>query len=180
MENINLNFTKYLFLLLILMAGCQADLRTKSWASKNLKNQHGISIIPEFFELHYVENDAIAFSLLHSLDKKIRLPLIFTLSIGATVILLFLLWMWRHHSFKELFPLMLVLGGALGNITDRFMNHYVIDFICFHYKNRFDLPIFNVADILVFCGISLLIYNYWKGAYHFPPRQQNDVNLSPE
>ena len=99
MVKMNLNFAKYFFLLLILMAGCQADLKTKSWAFKNLKNQEGISIIPEVFELHYVENDAIAFSLLHSLDEKVRLPLIFTLSISATTILVFLLWTWRHPFF---------------------------------------------------------------------------------
>lgn len=148
------------------MGSCRADLESKNWASKNLKDQESLAVIPGIFELHYVENDAIAFSLLHSLEEGIRLPLILVLSMGATSIIIVLIWIWRHRPFKELLPLILILGGALGNVIDRINNRYVVDFIFFHYKN-INFPIFNIADILVFWGVLLLMYYYWKGAYRY-------------
>ena len=57
---------------------------------------------------------------------------------------------------QHLIPLVLILSGAAGNILDRAMNGYVIDFIHFHYDSKWDFPVFNIADMLVFCGIVLL------------------------
>jgi len=56
---------------------------------------------------------------------------------------------------------MLILSGALGNLSERIMRGYVIDFIHLHYYDRFSWPIFNVADILITFGgilLALLIF----------------------
>lgn len=50
----------------------------------------------------------------------------------------------------------LILGGALGNLVDRWMNGYVVDFIFFNYQ-QYSFPAFNVADSALFCGAALWI-----------------------
>lgn len=55
--------------------------------------------------------------------------------------------------------LTLVLGGALGNLYDRVMLGYVVDFIEFHWQNRYFFPAFNIADAAITAGAALLIYD---------------------
>ena len=50
----------------------------------------------------------------------------------------------------------LILGGALGNMVDRWSNGYVVDFLLFHYTH-YEFPAFNVADTALFCGVALWI-----------------------
>jgi len=54
----------------------------------------------------------------------------------------------------------LILGGALGNLTDRLHHGYVVDFILFHYEQNY-FPAFNVADSALFCGaVTWVIYMF--------------------
>ncbi|WP_066802990.1 signal peptidase II [Moraxella oblonga] len=50
-----------------------------------------------------------------------------------------------------------VLGGAIGNVIDRFLYGYVIDFIHIHYANVWHYPVFNVADIGIVIGMGLIV-----------------------
>jgi signal peptidase II len=54
-----------------------------------------------------------------------------------------------------------VIGGALGNLYDRIVYGYVIDFIEIHYNN-FYWPIFNIADVAISIGIILLLYSMFS------------------
>jgi signal peptidase II len=80
----------------------------------------------------------------------------------AAIFVLILLWQWRQKKMTELLPLALILAGAAGNITDRINNGYVIDFIHFHYRYQYNFYVFNIADMLVFCGVCWLIYQQWQ------------------
>ena len=73
------------------------------------------------------------------------------------------MWGWRKEGFMVLLPLVLIMSGALGNLIDRLMNGYVIDFFYFHYEYDYSFPIFNVADVLVFCGVALMLIQYFRG-----------------
>lgn len=53
--------------------------------------------------------------------------------------------------------LALVLGGAIGNVIDRFIHGYVIDFIHVHYADVWHYPIFNIADIGICIGMALVV-----------------------
>jgi signal peptidase II len=57
--------------------------------------------------------------------------------------------------------LTLILSGAVGNMIDRVMNGFVVDFIDFHYQD-FYWPIFNFADIFISIGVVMLIIADWK------------------
>jgi len=57
----------------------------------------------------------------------------------------------------QIVALSFVFGGAIGNYIDRVRFRYVIDFLDFHFKNKYVWPAFNVADISIVTGISILI-----------------------
>jgi signal peptidase II len=70
----------------------------------------------------------------------------------------FIVWLLRRHSGHRVFSaaLALILGGALGNVIDRLLHGYVIDFIQVHWGSAY-FPSFNVADSAITIGAGLLI-----------------------
>jgi len=77
------------------------------------------------------------------------------LGLAATT---FIIWMLKRHGGQRLFSwaLALILGGALGNVIDRLLHGYVVDFIQFHW-NSSAFPSFNLADSAITIGAGLLI-----------------------
>jgi signal peptidase II len=71
---------------------------------------------------------------------------------------IFMVWMLRSHSGQKLFSLAisLILGGAIGNVVDRLLHGYVVDFLDF-YWGAWHFPAFNVADAGISVGAALLI-----------------------
>ena len=70
----------------------------------------------------------------------------------------FILWMLKRHGGQRMFSwaLALILGGALGNVIDRLLHGYVVDFVQVHW-NGSAFPSFNVADSAITLGAGLLI-----------------------
>jgi len=141
-------------------SGCSVDLKTKDLAKTGLM-ERSISLIDNYFDLSYVENHAIAFGFLGSITKNVRIPLIFLLTISATLFLFYIIWQIRDKKFRFLLPFFIILGGAYGNIIDRMLNGFVTDFFHVHYFYKYNFPVFNVADVLVNIGIILMIIQ-WK------------------
>ncbi len=71
---------------------------------------------------------------------------------------LFIIWMLRSHAGQKLFSFALacILGGAIGNVVDRSLHGYVVDFLDFHYRN-WHFPAFNIADSAITIGAVCLI-----------------------
>jgi signal peptidase II len=117
--------------------------------------QHGDSLtVTSFFNLVRVHNSGAAFSFLASAGGWQRW--LFT-GIGVAAVL-FIVWMLRAHPGQKLFcfALALILGGAVGNVIDRVLYGYVVDFLDFHYAG-WHFPAFNVADSGISVGAALLI-----------------------
>lgn len=152
---------RFLILIIILVSGCSLDLKTKDMAKIALK-EHSVSVISNYFDLRYVENNAIAFGLLEDISKNIRIPLIFLLTISATFLGFYMIWRMRRLKFRFLLPFFIIIGGAYGNIIDRLLNGNVTDFFLLHYYTRYYFYVFNVADVLVNIGVILIILQ-WKG-----------------
>src|SRR5690606_2160544 len=72
----------------------------------------------------------------------------------ATVVLV---WMLRERKLGEILPLGLILGGALGNIVDRYSYGYVIDFADLHFGEFRPFLIFNVADAAISIGVVIIL-----------------------
>jgi signal peptidase II len=70
----------------------------------------------------------------------------------------FIVWMLRAHPTQKLFcfAVSLVMGGALGNVIDRLVHGYVVDFIQLHHRGWF-FPAFNVADSAITLGAVCLV-----------------------
>ena len=138
-----------------MISGCSADLKTKEIAKTNLKD-NSIVLIKNTFDLRYVENHSIAFGFLSSIKKSIRLPLIFILTISATMFAFVMIWKIKNKKFRLLLPFFILIGGAYGNILDRMFNGFVTDFFHVHYFYEYNFPVFNVADVLVTIGVFLI------------------------
>ena len=152
---------KYIMLLLILISGCSSDLKTKEIAQYKLRYQP-IEVINDVFELCYVENHAIAFSMLNGIKRGIRMPIIYLLTISSSLFMVFVIWKLRTSKFILLLPWFIILSGALGNIIDRIQHGFVIDFLRFHYKASYSFPVFNLADVLINVGLLLFLIQYRK------------------
>jgi len=76
----------------------------------------------------------------------------------GTVATVFIVWMLRSHGGQRLFSwaLALILGGAIGNVIDRLLHGYVVDFIQVHAGGWY-FPSFNIADSAITLGAILLI-----------------------
>ena len=117
--------------------------------------QHGDSVtLTSFFNLVRVHNSGAAFSFLADASGWQRW---FFTTLGAAAAV-FIVWMLRSHGGQRLFALALalILGGALGNVIDRLLHGYVVDFIQVHYAGWY-FPSFNVADSAISVGAALLI-----------------------
>ncbi len=172
--NRNLKIT-ILTLIVLLCTSC--DLTTKWMAKRHLQSSAPIQIINNYFELHYTENTAIAFSMLRSVEAGFRKWIIYSLTLFATLFLSILIWKSRNYPFCWLLSLMLILSGALGNIGERMFRGYVVDFIHVHYQHKWSWPVFNIADVLITCGaIFLAILTLFKN----PEETVVKKNLSNE
>ena len=110
--------------------------------------------VTSFFNLVRVHNTGAAFSFLAGAAGWQRW---FFIGLGA-VAAVFIIWMLKQHGGQRLFSwaLALILGGAVGNVVDRMLHGYVVDFLQFHYAG-WSFPSFNVADSAITLGAVLLI-----------------------
>jgi len=153
------NLVKFLILTSVMISGCSFDLKTKDIAQDELKEK-SVAVIDNYFNLTYVENDAVAFGFLQNVSTKIRIPLILLLTIFTTFLGFFIIWKIRNKPFRILLPLFIILAGAYGNIVDRAIHGFVTDFIHLHYYNQYHFYVFNVADMLVNIGLFLALIQY--------------------
>lgn len=150
---------RWLALGALLLAGCRADQATKAWAKDSIQ-ERPLTVVPQVLELRYAENRAIAFSMFHELPDRSRVPLVFGLTSLALAALLTLIWSMRRQGAARLVPLALILAGALGNLQDRLSHGYVVDFVYVHWGDRWDFPVFNLADSLITIGTVLLLVEF--------------------
>ncbi|MEJ8838505.1 signal peptidase II [Ramlibacter sp. AN1133] len=111
--------------------------------------------ITSFFNIVRAHNTGAAFSFLAAASGWQRW--LFT-AIGV-VATLFILYLLKKHAGQKLFcfALACILGGAIGNVIDRLLHGYVVDFLQFHWQGRWYFPAFNVADTAITIGAAGLI-----------------------
>jgi signal peptidase II len=110
--------------------------------------------VTSFFNLVRAHNTGAAFSFLANAGGWQRW---FFTGIGV-VATIFMVWMLRSHAGQKLFCLAisLILGGAVGNVIDRLLHGYVVDFLDFFW-GTWHFPAFNLADSAITLGAGLLI-----------------------
>jgi len=108
--------------------------------------------VTSYLNLNLIWNDGIAFGLF-SFDQNLYYNI---LTIFIFLIILIIVWLMLNAKGFEQLSFILIIGGSLGNIFDRFYYSAVPDFIDIHFNN-YHWFIFNVADIFITLGILFLI-----------------------
>ncbi|MBX9613443.1 MAG: signal peptidase II [Burkholderiales bacterium] len=112
------------------------------------------TVVTGFFNIVRAHNPGAAFSFLAGASGWQRW---FFTAIGVVATLV-ILWMLKAHAGQKLFSFALacILGGAVGNVVDRLMHGYVVDFLDFHWAG-WHFPAFNIADSGITIGAACLI-----------------------
>ncbi|MBQ3021259.1 MAG: signal peptidase II [Bacilli bacterium] len=132
------------------------DQVSKSILSTYLKLNESIEVIKNFFYLKYINNTGASWGILK--DSRILLIII---SFIAIIILLRYMYNFKRTKMNTL-GFGFLLGGILGNLSDRILFGYVKDFFDF-YIFKYDFPVFNIADIFIVLGVIILIISILRG-----------------
>jgi signal peptidase II len=148
---------KLKFFLIALATALPLDQLSKWWIIDHFHYGERMVVIPGLFDLTHVRNPGGAFSFFATGPVEIRM----TFFIGSTLIaiVLLLVFLKRHEPHERLSPLALgiIMGGALGNLTDRIVHGEVIDFLDVHLWGGYTWPTFNIADSAIVVGVGILM-----------------------
>ncbi|WJY15640.1 signal peptidase II [Pectobacteriaceae bacterium CE90] len=150
-KSIGASGLRWLWLTLVVLV---VDLGSKQWVMTHFQLGESFSLVP-FFNLTYAHNLGAAFSFLADKGGWQRW-LFAVIALAITVTLL--VFMYRSDGRHKLnnIAYALIIGGAIGNLSDRLVHGYVIDFIDFH-VNNWHYPIFNLADTSICIGALLIV-----------------------
>jgi signal peptidase II len=146
------------------------DQLSKLWINANRPQTE---LLPGFLDLRYTENTGAILGLVHN-----HTELFIALGIAGLVIILVFLYYFPPATTLVTVSFALILGGTVGNLTDRIRLRHVIDFINFHVHELFHWPTFNIADAALTVGILMFIYYFYKSgglkkAYERSRKPQN-------
>lgn len=142
--------------LLLSVAVIAVDQYTKRLITAKFELFDRVAVMP-FFDLVRLHNTGAAFSFLANASGWQNW---FFTGVAMVVSVLILWWFLRQPPDRVVVPLglVLVLGGAVGNLIDRIQQGYVVDFFLFYY-DRWSFPAFNVADSAITVGVLLLLFD---------------------
>lgn len=145
------------------------DQISKFYVIKNFIPGESKMVVKGLFKWTYVQNKGVAFGAFQGM-----IPLIAGISIVAVIgIVLYLHKKREEHSNWARFGLLFIVGGALGNLYDRILRGYVVDFFDFYGIWH---AIFNVADIAINVGIVLIVIEYFVEKENIRNTDKNEEN----
>ena len=118
-------------------------------------------VLAPFLDLTLAWNPGISYSLFAAHSAAGRLAL---LGFTAVAVALLGVWLWRARGAALALGLGAIIGGALGNACDRVVYGKVADFLHLHFGGFSPFGVNNVADIAIFAGVALLLYDSFFGA----------------
>ena len=157
MRNDSLRQTKILAILMMI-ALIAIDQIIKYWAVAQLLPVSRIPVIPEFFYFTYVRNFGAAFGILQG-QRVLLTAVVILVILGG----LYFILSGRAKERFVIWTVALVLAGGTGNLIDRMVRGYVIDYLDF--GALFGFPVFNFADCCVVIGTFLLVIYTLKTDY---------------
>jgi len=147
------------------------DLGTKAMATAMLTYGNPVPVLPSF-NLTLLHNTGAAFSFLADAAGWQRWFFV-TLAIVVSVVLVGWLRKLQNHETWMAIAIVLILGGALGNVYDRVVHGYVVDFLHFYWQD-WHFPAFNLADTAITIGAAMMILD----AFRKPADDSGDANRS--
>ena len=134
------------------------DILSKNYIEGH-ESLHSFEVIKNFFNITYVKNTGMAWSLLSNQTLL--------LTIVSVVVVIFIIYYIQTNKLNTMYKIIygLILGGALGNLYDRVMFQYVRDFLDF-YIFGYNFPVFNIADSALTIGIIILLIQFIREEKH--------------
>src|SRR6056297_762509 len=129
------------------------DQLSKFLIRSNFYQSQRLSIIEDYFYLTFVKNRGAAFGILSG--QRIFFIII------TVFFLIFIIYLYKNELPQTALAktaVIFLLGGSTANLIDRMLLHYVTDFIAFDLFDFYQLPVINIADIFIFFGVVILIY----------------------
>lgn len=147
------------------------DQATKLAIVKELPLGGKITIIPHFFDIVHVTNPGAAFGFLADLPASYRFWILTAVSVIAIGLITYYYMCLSGDRVRVQIPLAMILGGAAGNLFDRFFRGEVVDFLSFHWYDewfwwniwgfhgrvKLEWPSFNVADSAISIAVIWLL-----------------------
>ena len=148
------------------------DQITKQWVAGSFDYRETLAVLP-FFNITYVHNPGAAFSFLADQGGWQRW---FFTAIAAIASIIFIVWLAKTSKKQTMLSISfaLILSGAVGNLIDRVLFGYVIDFLDFHWSGT-HFPAFNVADSMIFIGAALMLLDSFMN-----PEPEKDQDKAPK
>lgn len=134
------------------------DQLVKIYVDRTMYLHQSIEVLENFFHITYIRNKGAAFGIFSGASESLRVPFFLTVSAIAVAVILYIIYTYREESKLFPFSMALILGGAVGNMIDRFRLGEVIDFIDVHWYSH-HWPAFNVADSAITVGVVFLVIN---------------------
>ncbi|OZA94083.1 MAG: signal peptidase II [Erythrobacter sp. 34-65-8] len=110
--------------------------------------------IVSFFNFTLTHNYGISLGMFQATSMEMRWILV---AVTGLIALVVLVWMLREQVLGDILGLSLILGGALGNIHDRYNLGYVVDYADLHFGDFRPFLIFNVADAAITIGVVIIL-----------------------
>lgn len=135
------------------------DQLTKWWFINYLPGKKNLVItVTSFFDIVYSWNFGISFGIMRQYHQYSN---ILFMILNSVIVAYLWCQMARGKSITGFVAYSFVIGGAIGNLMDRFIQGAVFDFLYFHYE-EYGFPIFNLADSFISIGVLLLVQEYYK------------------
>lgn len=136
----------------------------------DLRNQpDGVYGLLSIFDLRWTENRGVSLGMLEATSMEMRWALVLGTAVVALIVLI---WMMRERLLGDILALALILGGAMGNIYDRYTWGYVIDYADLHFGDFRPFLIFNVADACITIGVVIILVR----SLFFSEKDDNEPN----
>lgn len=130
------------------------DQITKVWAI-SLRDGGEKIVFESWWSFIYAENRGALWGIGNNFSEFMRQLVFLGISSVITLVIIYLLLSYSENKLMK-FIYGFVLGGALGNLYDRFFRGFVIDFIDWHWGDAYHWPTFNIADIAIVVAVVLM------------------------
>ena len=135
-----------------------------------------VELVP-FFNLTWVENYGVSLGMFTATSMEGRWLLV---ALTSAIALVVLVWLLREARLIDIAPLGMVLGGALGNIQDRWVYGYVVDYADFHIGDFRPFLVFNLADAAITIGVLIILARSFLSRDKGETKANEAANLAKE
>lgn len=170
---------RVLIILAVIAVNIGADQFTKYLAIEHLKGQPNVEVVGDIFILTYAENTGAFLSLGAGIPEPFHFILIVLLPSAAMVAFLAYVLLSKKLNWLQIVLLSTVIGGGVGNLYDRIVYGYVVDFMNFG-LGSLRTGVLNVADISLTFGAIILFITFMKAEKEEKERNENKTSSEAE